>query len=299
MQRPDAEHVVDLPAVLRQGKHQHKHRAGHTAGDQRAQWVHQVGARTHRDQPSQRSVVHEARVVLAQHQRYQRAAHHGHQRVDGHQPGNLVDGLRAHDIEAKPAHGQNPGPQRQKGNARWRMRRDTAVLAVAVAARTQQNHCRQRQPASDRMNHDGAGKVVKLGTAEVLDPCLHAKTLVPDHAFKQRINQANNHRSGQQLGIKARPLGDAAGDDGRNGSGKRQQKEKLDEFVAVFGGQLLRAYKKAGAVSHTVADDKIDHGGDRKVHQNLDQRIDLIFFANGAQFKKRETGMHGQNHDAT
>ena len=43
---------------------------------------------------------------------------------------------------------------------------------------------------------------------------------------------------------------------------------------------------------------KIDDGGDRKVHQNLDQRIDLVLAAHGAQLQKGKTGMHGQHHDA-
>src|SRR5512140_57160 len=42
MQRPDAKHVVYLPAVLRQGKHQHEQTARNAAGYQSADGMHQV-----------------------------------------------------------------------------------------------------------------------------------------------------------------------------------------------------------------------------------------------------------------
>ena len=93
------------------------------------------------------------------------------------------------------------------------------------------------------------------------DPGLHAKLLVPNDALKEGINQAHNHGRGQQLRVKARPLGNAARDDGRDGGCKGQQKEKLDQLVAVLGGQLLGPHKKVGAVGHPVADQKINHGG--------------------------------------
>jgi hypothetical protein len=122
VQRPDAEHVVDLPAVLRQREHDDEEAAGNAAGDQRADRVHQVRAGADGDQAGQRAVMHEARVVLADHQRDQRAADHGHQRVHGDQAGDLVQGLRAHDVEAEPADDQDPGAQREEGDARRRMR---------------------------------------------------------------------------------------------------------------------------------------------------------------------------------
>ena len=67
VQRPHAQHVVDLPAVLRQREHAHEDRARDRAGHQRADRMHQVGAGAHRHQAGQRPVVGEARVVAAHH----------------------------------------------------------------------------------------------------------------------------------------------------------------------------------------------------------------------------------------
>jgi hypothetical protein len=128
VQRPDAEHVVDLPAVLRQGKQVDEQAARHRAGDERAERMHQVRAGADRDESSQRAVMHEARVVPAGDQRRQRAAHHGHQRVHRHQAGDLVEHLRAHDVEAEPADGEHPGAEREEGDARGRVRGNAAVL---------------------------------------------------------------------------------------------------------------------------------------------------------------------------
>jgi hypothetical protein len=116
MQRPDAEHVVDLPAVLGEREHDDEQSAGDTADDQRTHRVHQVGAGTDGDQAGERAVMHEAGVVLAGDHRHQRAADHRHQRVDRHQAGDLVDRLGAHDVEAEPADGQNPGAEREEGD---------------------------------------------------------------------------------------------------------------------------------------------------------------------------------------
>ena len=114
MQRPDTEHIVDLPAVLGQREHQHEHAARNTPDDQRTDRVHHVGAGADRDETGKRSVVHETRVVPAGDHGDQRAADHGHQRIHRHQAGDLVDRLRTHDVETEPADGQNPGAQRQE-----------------------------------------------------------------------------------------------------------------------------------------------------------------------------------------
>ena len=116
VQRPDAEHVVDLPAILGQREHDDEQRTGDGANDQRPHRVHQVGAGADGHQAGERAVMDEARVVLAQHQRRQNAADHGHKRVDGDQPGDVLDRLRAHDVEAEPANRQDPGAQGQERN---------------------------------------------------------------------------------------------------------------------------------------------------------------------------------------
>ncbi|MNL59592.1 hypothetical protein D3C87_1833350 [compost metagenome] len=98
-----------MPFVLGQRKQVDEQHAGHGAGDQRAERMHQVRAGAHGHQPGQRAVVGEAGIVAASPPRRQRAAGHGHQRVDGHQAADLVHGLGAHHIEAEPAHRQHPG----------------------------------------------------------------------------------------------------------------------------------------------------------------------------------------------
>jgi hypothetical protein len=178
------------------------------------------------------------------------------------------------------------------------MRGDGAILAVAVAARTEQNDGRQGDPAAHRMHHHAAGKVVELFAGQALDPGLHTKVLVPDDTFKERVNEANNNGRCNQLRPKACAFGNAAGDDGRNGGGKGQQEKELHQLIAILGGQHFGADKETGAIGHAIADHEIHHGGHREIHQDLDQRVDLIFAAYRAQFQKCEPGMHGQDHDA-
>ena len=47
-----------------------------------------------------------------------------------------------------------------------------------------------------------------------------------------------------------------------------------------------------------VTDDKVNHCRDRKVDQDFDQGIDLVFLANCAQFQEGKSCVHGQHHDA-
>ena len=148
------------------------------------------------------------------------------------------------------------------------------------------------------MHDHRTGKVVKFIARGRLDPGLHAKVLVPSDALKEGVHKTDNHSSGDQLGPELGPLGNAARNDGGNGRSKGQQEEKLDQVIAIFGRQLLGTDKEVRAVGHAVANHKINHGGDREVDQDLDQRIDLVLFANCSQLQKRKTGVHGQDHDA-
>ena len=88
MQRPDAEHVVDLEPLLRDVEAAHEDYAGDGAHDQRADRVHHVGAGTDRDQPGQRAVMDEARVGPAGNRRRDDAVNHGEQRVERHEAGH-------------------------------------------------------------------------------------------------------------------------------------------------------------------------------------------------------------------
>ena len=100
------------------------------------------------------------------------------------------------------------------------------------------------------MDHDRAGEVVELRAGQRLDPGLDAEALVPGDAFEQRIDQADDDGRGHQLRAEAGALGDAAGDDGRDGGGEGEQEEELHQVVAVAGHQLLGADEEAGAVGH-------------------------------------------------
>ena len=178
------------------------------------------------------------------------------------------------------------------------MCRHQPVFAVAVAARTQQQHSRQSQPTAHSVHHHRACKIVELFSGQRFDPGLHAKVLIPDNPLEEGVDQPNDDGRGDQLRVKARTLGNAARDDGRDGRGKSQQKEKLHQLIAVFGRQLFRAHKKVAAIGHAVADGKVNNGRDGEIHQNLHQRIDLVFFAHRAELEKCKAGVHGQHHDA-
>ena len=89
---------------------------GNAANGQGAHRMHQVGAGADGYQPGERTVMHEAGVVLAEHQCDQRTADHRHQRVERDESGDLVERLRAHDVEAEPADGEDPGTEREEGD---------------------------------------------------------------------------------------------------------------------------------------------------------------------------------------
>ena len=58
MQRPDAKHIVDLPAVLRQREHHDEQATGKAANQQRAHRMHDAGTGTHGDQSGELSRIH-------------------------------------------------------------------------------------------------------------------------------------------------------------------------------------------------------------------------------------------------
>ena len=65
--RPCSGHTPSTSSIFQRFcvsvEHPHEERAGHRAGRERAERMHHVGARADRDQPRERPVVHEARVV--------------------------------------------------------------------------------------------------------------------------------------------------------------------------------------------------------------------------------------------
>ena len=66
VQRPHAEHVVDLPAILREGEHDDEQGTGDAADDECADGMEDIRSGADGNQSGQRAVVHEAGVVLAQ-----------------------------------------------------------------------------------------------------------------------------------------------------------------------------------------------------------------------------------------
>ena len=108
--------------------------------------------------------------------------------------------------------------------------------------------------------------------------------LVPGNAFKEGVNKADDDGGCDELGPKFGALGNTAGNNGGDGCGKCEQEKELDQLIAIFVGQSLCADHEAGAVGYAVAHDKVSQRGHAKVHQNFYQRIDLVFFANGAEF---------------
>ena len=174
---------------------------------------------------------------------------------------------------------------------------DAAVLVVAAAPRTEQDHGGQPDPAADRVHHDGAGEIMELFAEAGLEPGLDAVSLVPGDALEEGVDEADQQEGGGQLRAEARALGDAAGNDGRDRRGEGQQEKELGQLEAAFLHQGFGAGKEIHAVGDAVADEEVGQGRYRKVGEDLDQRIDLVLLAHRAQFEKGKAGVHGQDHD--
>lgn len=294
VQRPDTEHIVDLPAVLRGSETPDEQHPCHQAGDQRTDGMHEVGACTDRHQARQRPVVQETWVVAPGQQGRQGAADHGHQRVDRHQAADPLQGLGTHHVEAEPADDQDPRAQRQERNAR-RREGHQATVSIAPAPSAQQQHRRQRQPAAHRMHHHRAGKVVERRTEAGLQPSLHAEVAIPHHAFEEGVDERHDKRRGAQLRREARTFGDPPRDDRGNRGSEGQQEEALDQRIAVVGSQLSSRLQEVHAIGDPVADEEIDQCGDGEITEDLRQRVDLVLVAHGAHFEKGEAGVHGEH----
>ncbi len=132
-----------------------------------------------------------ARVLAAQQHGDEDAADHGHQAVHGHQAADAVQGLGRHDVEAKPADGQNPGAQGEEGDVGGGKGHHLAV-AVAPISCTQNQYGRQGDPAAHRVHYNGAGKVVEGCTKLVLQPALETIVAVPDQPLKEGIDKGDN-----------------------------------------------------------------------------------------------------------
>ena len=138
---------------------------------------------------------------------------------------------------------------------------------------------------------------MELGARHARDPGLHAEVAVPCDAFKKRIDEADDRGRCNQLRPKARTLGNASRNNGRNGRSKSEQKEKAHQIESTLLRQLLGTHEEVRAIGDAIADQEIHHGGDRKIHQDLHQGIHLVLLAHRAQFQKGKAGVHGEHHD--
>ena len=246
VQRPHAQHVVDLPAVLRQREHHDEDGAGDAR--RRPRRPADASGPSPRTPPPGRPAGRCGRSPG----RFGRST-----RAASVPPTMAISELTATRpdilsmvcalITLKP---NQPtvrihAPSARNGMFDGGWARDRAVLAVAVAARAQQQHGRQREPAAHRVDHDRAGEVMELRAGQRLDPGLHAEALVPGDAFEQRIDQADDDGGGHQLRPEPGALGDAAGNDGRDGGGESQQEEELHQLVAVASRPAARRRRRS------------------------------------------------------
>ena len=259
--------------------------------------MHDVRARADGDEARERAVVHEARVVPAGDEGGDRPARHREQRVDGDEPGDLVEGLRAHHVEPEPADRQHPRAEGEERNRRRRVRRYPALLRVAAAPRAEHQHGDEADPAAHRVDDDAPGEVVELRAERALEPRLDAVVLVPGDAFEERIDEADEQERRGELRIEPRTLGDAAGDDRRDRRGEREQEEELDELEAALLRERLGAGEEVDAVGDRVADEEVRDRGDGEVDDDLHQRVHLVLLAHGAELEEGEAGVHREHHD--
>jgi signal transduction histidine kinase len=89
----------------------------------------------------------------------------------------------------------------------------------------------------------------------------------------------------------------SAGDDRRHCGGEGQQEEELDQIEAAAGeraawrvaAEHVGVGEKINAVGHRVADKEIGHGRGGEIDHDLDQGVDLIFFAHRADFEEKRS----------
>src|SRR4029453_448049 len=94
---------------------------------------------------------------------------------------------------------------------------------------------------------------------------LQAVALVPDDAFEEGIEQADDQGGGETLRAESRALGNAARDDGWHCRGESAQEEELDQRQALRveafrrAVERLRVDEEGDAVGDGVADEEIGH----------------------------------------
>ncbi|MDT4791395.1 hypothetical protein FQZ97_238400 [compost metagenome] len=130
-----------------------------------------------------------------------------------------------------------------------------------------------------------------------VQPVLQAEVAVPDHSLEKGIDEGDDQQRGAELRAEPGALGDAAGNDGRDGRGEGQQEKELHQRVTMVGGQHAGRFKEGHAIGDPVADEEIGQGRDRKIGKDLRQGVDLVLLAHRTHFEESEAGVHGQYHD--
>ncbi len=168
---------------------------------------------------------------------------------------------------------------------------------ITAPARPKQNHGDQADPAAYGMHHDRAGKIVESCSETLLEPSLNAEILVPCNPLEKRVHEPDQQKRSGYLRIEFRAFRYPAGHDSGNRGCESEQEEKLDQLIAVVLSQMCRPVEELDAVGDVIADKKIGYGRHGEIRQDLYQGVNLILAANGAEFEKREAGVHCKHHD--
>ena len=83
------------------------------------------------------------------------------------------------------------------------------------------------------MHDNRTGKIVEGGAEACFQPGLETEITVPNHALEKRIDKTDNRGRSDKLRAEFGALGNTARDNRRNGRGKCQQEEKLDQRQAL------------------------------------------------------------------
>ena len=147
------------------------------------------------------------------------------------------------------------------------------------------------------MHDDAAREIVERRAEEPLEEALESETTVPRNALEEWVHQRDQRERRGDLRIEACTLGDAARHDRRDCRGERQQKEEFHQRIAAHAGERFGAGEEINAVRDRIADEEVGDRRQSEIGQDLDQRVDLVLLAHGAELEEREARVHRQHHD--
>ena len=163
VQRPHAEHVVDLPAVLRQREHEHEEAAGDEAGDERAQRMHDVRARAHGDRAPRaaRCARSPGRCARRRTRRCVPPAIASSEFI-ATRPEILSTDCADITLNPNQPTDSTHAPSARNGIDDGGCAAMPPFLRVAAAPRAQHQHGHEPDPAAERVHDHAAGEVVEL-----------------------------------------------------------------------------------------------------------------------------------------